>query len=88
MTYQHLDREERFRISALLKEDLIQARIAVNRWRHKSTIGREIARYSGLRVYRPTRADTGADSERVVHQRQVCVADHASVERHATASHS
>ena len=56
MTYHHLSREERYQISALLKEGLTQSQIAANLSRHKATIGREIARNSGLRGYRPRQA--------------------------------
>ena len=49
MTYHHLSREERYQISALLKEGLSQSQIALNLGRHKATISREIARNSGLR---------------------------------------
>ena len=57
MTYHHLSREERYQISALLKEGLTQAQIALNLGRHKSTINREIARNTGFRGYRPKQAD-------------------------------
>ena len=56
MTYHHLSREERYQISALLKEGLNQSEIAFNLGRHKTTINREIARNSGLRGYRPKQA--------------------------------
>jgi IS30 family transposase len=56
MTYHHLSLEERYKISALLKEGLTQSQIAPNLSRHKATIGREIARNSGLRGYRPRQA--------------------------------
>jgi IS30 family transposase len=56
MTYYHLSREERYQISALLKEGLTQSQIAANLSRHKATISREIARNSGLRGYRPRQA--------------------------------
>ena len=52
MTYYHLSREERYQISALLKEGLTRSQIAASLSRHKATIGREIARNSGLRGYR------------------------------------
>ena len=57
MTYHHLSREERYQISALLKEGLPEAQIARNLGRHKSTINREIARNTGFRGYRPKQAD-------------------------------
>jgi IS30 family transposase len=56
MNYHHLSREERYQISALLKEGLSQSQISANLGRHKSTISREIARNSGLRGYRPRQA--------------------------------
>ena len=57
MTYHHLSREERYQISALLKEGLTQAQIALNLGRSKSTISRELGRNTGLRGYRPKQAD-------------------------------
>jgi len=56
MTYHHLSREERYQISALLKEGLTQSQIAANLSRNKSTISREITRNSGFRGYRPRQA--------------------------------
>ena len=56
MIYHHLSQEERYQISALLKEGLTQAQIALNLGRHKSTINREIARNTGVRAYRPKQA--------------------------------
>jgi len=56
MTYHHLSAEERYQISALLKEGLTQSQIAQNLGRHKATISREIARNTGLRGYRPRQA--------------------------------
>jgi IS30 family transposase len=66
MTYHHLSREERYQISALLKEGLNQSEIALNLGRHKTTISREIARNSGLRGYRPKQACFLAE------QRSIC----------------
>ena len=66
MTYHHLSREERYQISALLKEGLNQSEIALNLGRHKTTISREIARNSGLRGYRPRQASLLAE------QRSIC----------------
>lgn len=57
MIYHHLSREERYQISALLKEGLPEAQIARNLGRHKSTINREILRNTGFRGYRPKQAD-------------------------------
>jgi IS30 family transposase len=68
MTYRHLSREERYQISALLKEGLTQSQIALNLKRHKSTISREIARNSGLRGYRPRQASLLAE-ERSINSR-------------------
>jgi IS30 family transposase len=61
MTYHHLSEEERYQISALLKEGLTQSQIAVNLGRHKATISREITRNSGLRGYSPRQASTIAE---------------------------
>jgi len=61
MTYHHLSREERYQISALLKEGLTHSQIAGNLGRHKATIRREIARNSGLRGYRPRQASLLAE---------------------------
>lgn len=68
MTYHHLNREERYQISALLKEGLTQSQIAQNLGRHKATISREIARNSGLRGYRPRQASLLAE-ERAINSR-------------------
>jgi IS30 family transposase len=68
MTYHHLSREERYQISALLKEGLSQSQIALNLGRHKATISREIARNSGLRGYRPRQASLLAE-ERAINSR-------------------
>lgn len=65
MTYHHLSREERYQISALLKEGLTQSQIAQNLGRHKATISREIARNSGLRGYRPRQASLLADARAI-----------------------
>lgn len=56
MTYRHLSQEERYQIYALLKAGRGAAQIAVILGRHKTTIGRELARNSGLRGYRPNQA--------------------------------
>ncbi len=82
MTYRHLSREERYQISALLKEGLPQSQIALNLKRHKSTISREIARNSGLRGYRPRQASVLAE-ERSINSRnarQITEADWLSAE--------
>jgi IS30 family transposase len=61
MTYHHLSREERYQISALVKEGLTQSQIAANLSRNKSTISREITRNSGFRGYRPRQVSFLAD---------------------------
>jgi len=68
MTYHHLNREERYQISALLKAGLTPTQISVNLGRHKSTISREIKRNSGLRGYRPRQACLLAE-DRSLHSR-------------------
>jgi IS30 family transposase len=56
MTYTQLTQEERYQISVLKKAGLNNSDIAKLMKRHKSTIGREIQRNSGLRGYRPKQA--------------------------------
>jgi hypothetical protein len=68
MTYHHLNREERYQISALLKAGLTPSEISLNLGRHKSTISREINRNSGLRGYRPKQACRLAE-DRALHSR-------------------
>lgn len=68
MNYHHLSREERYQISALLKEGLTQSPISQNLGRHKATISREIACNSGLRGYRPGQASLLAE-ERAINSR-------------------
>ena len=84
MTYHHLSREERYQISALLKEGLTQSQIAQNLRRHKATISREIARNSGLRGYRPRQASLLAE-ERACNShnaRQIDPSDWLSAVKH------
>lgn len=84
MTYHHLSREERYQISALLKEGLTQSQIAQNLGRHKATISREIARNSGLRGYRPRQASLLAE-ERTCNShnaRQIDPSDWLSAVKH------
>jgi IS30 family transposase len=57
MTYKHLSQTERYQIYALMKAGQNLKTIAQILGRHKSTIGREILRNSGLRGYRPRQAD-------------------------------
>ena len=84
MTYHHLSREERYQISALLKEGLSQSQIAQNLGRHKATISREIARNSGLRGYRPRQASLLAEKRGINSRnaRQIDQADWLSAVRH------
>ncbi len=56
MTYEHLSRDERYQIYALLKAGLAISRIAQILGRHRSTISRELKRNAGLRGYRPQQA--------------------------------
>jgi IS30 family transposase len=82
MTYHHLNREEPYQISALLKEGLNQSQIAVNLNRSKSTISREIARNSGFRGYRPRQAILLAENRSINSRnaRQIERSDWLSVE--------
>jgi IS30 family transposase len=84
MTYHHLSREERYQISALLKEGLTQSQIAVNLGRHKATISREISRNSGLRGYRPRQASSLAEDRSLNSRnaRQITHSDWLSVKIH------
>ena len=62
--YTQLTREERYQISALNTAGQSKAQMAKVLGRHKSTIGREMARNRGLRGYRPKQADSLAVSRR------------------------
>ncbi len=62
--YTQLTREERYQIYALKTAGQSKAQIAKVLDRHKSTIGREIARNCGLRGYRPKQANSLAESRR------------------------
>lgn len=62
--YTQLTREERYQISALKTVGQSKAQIAKVLGRHKSTIGREMARNHGLRGYRPKQADSLAVNRR------------------------
>ncbi|WP_020675961.1 IS30 family transposase [Geopsychrobacter electrodiphilus] len=64
MHYTQLTREERYQISALKTAGQSKAQMAKVLGRHKSTIGREMARNCGLRGYRPKQADGLAVSRR------------------------
>lgn len=56
MSYTQLTREQRYQISALLKEQHTQQQIAQNLGVHPSTISREVRRNRGQRGYRPKQA--------------------------------
>ena len=56
MTYQHLSQTERYQIYILMKDGKTQTQIARLMDRHKSTIGRELARNTGGKGYRPRQA--------------------------------
>lgn len=60
MNYTHLTREERYQIHALRSQRVSIAAIAVNLGRHRSTIGRELARNARERGYDPAKAHTQA----------------------------
>lgn len=62
--YTQLTREERYQISALKTAGQSKTQIAKVLGRHKSTIGREMARNRGLRGYRPKQADSLAVKRR------------------------
>ena len=62
--YTQLTREERYQISALKTAGQSKTQIAKVLDRHKSTIGREMARNRGLRGYRPKQADSLAVNRR------------------------
>jgi IS30 family transposase len=56
MTYTQLTQEQRYQISALLKTEHTQTKIATVIGVHKSTISRELRRNRGMRGYRPKQA--------------------------------
>lgn len=58
--YTHLDQEQRYQISSLLKAGYQQNVIAAEVGVHKSTISREIKRNQGQRGYRPKQANAFA----------------------------
>jgi len=62
--YTQLTREERYQIYALKTAGQSKAQIAKLLGRHKSTIGREMARNCGQRGYRPKQADSLAVNRR------------------------
>jgi len=60
MNYTQLTHEQRYQISALLKEPHTQKQIAANLGVHPATISREVRRNRGRRGYRPKQADETA----------------------------
>lgn len=58
--YTHLDQEQRYQISSLLKAGYQRKVIAAEIGVHRSTISREIKRNQGKRGYRPKQANTFA----------------------------
>jgi IS30 family transposase len=64
MNYTQLTREQRYRISALLKMGHNRTEIAAVIGKHKSTISRELNRNKGQRGYRPKQAHRKALSRR------------------------
>jgi IS30 family transposase len=63
-SYTQLTREERYQIYALKAAGHNPAEIAKVIGRHKSTVGRELARNQGLRGYRPKQANSFAEKRR------------------------
>jgi transposase, IS30 family len=57
MKYNHLNHNDRYQISSLMKAGLNCTQITRNSWRCKSTISREIRRNKGGHEYRPKQAD-------------------------------
>lgn len=62
--YTQLTREERYQIYALKTAGHNKTQIAKVLGRHKSTVGREMARNRGLKGYRPKQADSFAVNRR------------------------
>jgi transposase, IS30 family len=60
-SYAQLTRDERYQIYALKSAGHNQSEIAKIIGRHKSTVGRELARNRGLRGYRPNQANSFAE---------------------------
>jgi len=56
MSYKYLSQTERYEIYALMKAGESLKTVALILGRHKSTVGREVLRNSGLRRYRPRQA--------------------------------
>lgn len=71
MKYKQLTEVERYQIKTMLALNLSNAAIARKLERHPSTIGREIARNSGLRGYRPQQAQRLAEERRATHSHTV-----------------
>lgn len=66
--YSHLTKEERYQISALLRNETSIAQIARTINRHPSSIYREIKRNKGKRGYRPKQANTKAIARKASNQ--------------------
>jgi IS30 family transposase len=60
LNYTHLTREERYQISALRSHGVSIAAVAAHLGRHRSTIGRELARNIGEQGYHPAGAHSQA----------------------------
>ena len=67
MGYTQLTEIGRYQIQVLLKANFSISTIARGLHRHSATIGREIARNSGLRGYRPGQAQRFAEERRQRH---------------------
>lgn len=67
MSYTQLTEIERYQIKAFLKAGYSQKAIADELNRHPSTIGRELARNTGLRGYRPQQAHRLAGERKLLH---------------------
>ena len=67
MSYTQLTAVERYQIQAFLKAGYSQKAIADELNRHPSTIGRELARNTGLRGYRPQQAQRLAEERKILH---------------------
>ena len=65
MSYKQLTREQRYQIYALKKAGHNHTEIAAIIGVHKSTVGREFARNSGRRGYRPKQADQLAQARKL-----------------------
>jgi IS30 family transposase len=78
MKYKQLTEIERYQIKTMLALNLSKSDIARKLKRHPSIIGREIARNSGLRGYRPQQAQRLAEEHRAAHSHTLI--DHSTWE--------